>query len=60
MLYCVHSCLIYNNQELERTQMPLNKMVDTENVAISIVYEFHDFYMEIVSTWRTVVTISEL
>jgi hypothetical protein len=40
--------------------MPLNKMVDTENVAISIVYEFHDFYMEIVSTWRTVVTISEL
>jgi hypothetical protein len=32
MLYHVHSSLIYNSQELERTQMPLNRGMDTENV----------------------------
>ena len=32
MLHCVHSSLIYNSQKLERTQMSLNRGMDTENV----------------------------
>jgi hypothetical protein len=32
MLHYVHSSLIYNNQKLERTQMPHNRVMDTENV----------------------------
>ena len=32
MLHYVHSSLIYNRQKLERTQMPLNRGMDTENV----------------------------
>ena len=32
MLHYVHRSLIYNNQKLERTQMPLNRGMDTENV----------------------------
>jgi hypothetical protein len=32
MLYYVHSSLTYNSQKLERTQMYLNKGMDTENV----------------------------
>ena len=32
MLLYVHSSLIYNSQKLERTQMPLNRGMDTENV----------------------------
>ena len=32
MLHYVHSSLIYNSQNLERTQMPLNRGMDTENV----------------------------
>ena len=31
-LHYVHSSLIYNSQKLERTQMPLNRGMDTENV----------------------------
>jgi hypothetical protein len=34
MLHYVHSCLIYNSQKLERTQMHLNRGMDTENVYI--------------------------
>ena len=30
MLYCVHSSLIYNSQKLERTQMSLNRGIDTK------------------------------
>ena len=30
MLHYVHSSLIYNIQKLERTQMPLNKGMDTK------------------------------
>jgi hypothetical protein len=33
MLHYVHSSLIYNSQKLERTQMPLNRGMDTENLA---------------------------
>jgi hypothetical protein len=32
MLHYVHSSLIYNSQKLERTQMSLNRRMDTENV----------------------------
>jgi hypothetical protein len=32
MLHYVHSSLIYNSQKLERTQMPLNGGMDTENL----------------------------
>jgi hypothetical protein len=32
MLHYIHSSLIYNGQKLERTQMPLNRGIDTENV----------------------------
>ena len=31
MLHYVHSNLIYNSQELERTQMSFNRGMDTEN-----------------------------
>jgi hypothetical protein len=32
MLHYVHSSLIYNSQKLERTQMSLNRGMDTENL----------------------------
>ena len=32
MLYYVHSSPIYNSQKLKRTQMSLNREMDTENV----------------------------
>jgi hypothetical protein len=32
MLHYIHSSLIYNSQKLERTQMSLNRGMDTENV----------------------------
>ena len=32
MLHYVHSSLTYNSQKLERTQMPLNRGMHTENV----------------------------
>jgi hypothetical protein len=32
MLHYVHSSLIYNSLKLERTQMSLNRGMDTENV----------------------------
>ena len=32
MLHCVHSSLIYNSQNLERTQMPLNRGMDTKKI----------------------------
>jgi hypothetical protein len=32
MFHYVHSSLIYNSQNLERTQMFLNRGMDTENV----------------------------
>jgi hypothetical protein len=31
MLHYVHSSFIYNSQKLERTQMPQNRGMDTEN-----------------------------
>jgi hypothetical protein len=32
MLHYVHSSLIYNSQKLEKTQMSLNRKMDTENL----------------------------
>ena len=32
MLHYIHSSLIYNSQNLERTQMSLNRGMDKENV----------------------------
>ena len=32
MLHYVHSSLIYNSQKVERTQMSLNRRMDSENV----------------------------
>uniref|UniRef100_A0A0V1KHF9 Uncharacterized protein n=1 Tax=Trichinella nativa TaxID=6335 RepID=A0A0V1KHF9_9BILA len=32
MFHYVHRSLIYNSQKLEKTQMSLNRGVDTENV----------------------------
>jgi hypothetical protein len=32
MLHYVHSSLLYNSQKLERTQMSLNRGMNTENV----------------------------
>ena len=34
MLHYVHSSLIYNSQKLERTQMPLNRGLDTKMLYI--------------------------
>jgi hypothetical protein len=34
MYHYVYSSLIYNRQKLERTQMSLNRGMDTENVSI--------------------------
>jgi hypothetical protein len=34
MLHYVHSSLIYNSQEPERTKMTFNRGMDTENVVI--------------------------
>jgi hypothetical protein len=34
MLHYVHSSLIHNSQKLERTQMTLNRGMDTKNVVI--------------------------
>jgi hypothetical protein len=35
MLYYVHSSHIYNSQNLARTEMSLNRVVDTENVVFT-------------------------
>ena len=32
MLHYVHTSLIHNSEKLERTQMPLNRGMNTENV----------------------------
>jgi hypothetical protein len=40
MLHYVHSSPIYNRQKLERTQMSLNRGMDTENVVLYTM-EYH-------------------
>jgi hypothetical protein len=41
MLHYVHRSLIYNNQELERIQMSLNRGMDTENVTHFYTMEYY-------------------
>jgi hypothetical protein len=43
ILHCVHSNLIYNSQKLERTQMSLNRGMDTENVVHLHNGELHSY-----------------
>jgi len=55
MLHYVHPSLIYNSQKLERTQMPFNRGMDTENVVhlhngILLSYQNNDF-MKLVGKW---------
>ena len=41
MLHYVHSSLIYNSQKLERTQVSLNRGMDTENVVHIYTMEYY-------------------
>ena len=55
MLHYVHSSLIYNSQKLERTQMPLNRGMDTENVVhlhngVLLSYKKYEF-MKFLGKW---------
>ena len=55
MLQYVHSSLVYNTQKLERTQMPLNRGMDTENVihlhnGILLIYLKNEF-MKYLGKW---------
>jgi hypothetical protein len=41
MLHYFHNSLIYNSQKLERTQMTLNRRMDTENVIYIYTMEYY-------------------
>jgi hypothetical protein len=43
MVHCFQSSHIYNSQKLERTQMPLNRGMDTENVVHYSAIKNNDF-----------------
>jgi hypothetical protein len=55
MFYYAHSSLIYNSQKLERTQISLNRGMDTENVYIYIMEYYsaikNDGFMKILGKW---------
>jgi hypothetical protein len=56
MLHYVHSSLVYNSQKLERTQMPLNRGMDTENVVhlhngILLSYLKKNKFMKFLGKW---------
>ena len=50
MLHYVHSSFIYNSQKLERTQMPLNRGMDTENVEYYSAIKKNEF-MKFLAKW---------
>ena len=55
MIHYVHSSLIYNSQKLERTQMSLNRRMDTEDV-IQFTMEYYSTiknneFMKFLSKW---------
>jgi hypothetical protein len=55
MLHYVHGSLIYNSQKLERTQMSLNRGMDTENVVhlhngVLLSYQKNEF-MKFLGKW---------
>jgi len=55
MFHIVHSSLIYNTQKLERTQMPFNREMDTENVVHLIMEYYADMknndFVEFIGKW---------
>jgi hypothetical protein len=55
MLHYVHSTLIYNSQKLERTQMSLNRGMDTKNVFIYTMEYYsaikNNEFMEFLDKW---------
>ena len=55
MLYNVHSSLIYNSQKLERTQMALNRGMDTETWYIYTLEYYSDIknngFMKFLDKW---------
>ena len=53
MLHYVHSSLIYNSQKVERTQMSLNRRMDTENMGHlhnGVLIKYHEF-MKFLGKW---------
>ena len=46
MLHYVRNSLIYNSQKLERTQMSLNRVMETENVI-----HLHNGFMKFTVKW---------
>jgi hypothetical protein len=50
MLHYVHSSLIYNSQEMERTQMSLTRRMDTEKWYIYTAIKNNEF-MEFLGKW---------
>jgi hypothetical protein len=66
MVHYVHSSLIYNSQKLERTQMPLNRGMDTEHV-VHLQMEYYSAskknkFMKILGKWMDleVIILSEV
>jgi hypothetical protein len=58
MFHYVHSSLIYNSQKLERTQMSLNKEMDTEMWYIYIMEHYsaikNNEFMKFLGKWMDV------
>ena len=53
MLHYVHSSLIYNSQKVERTQISLNRRMDTENMGHlhnGVLIKYHEF-MKFLGKW---------
>ena len=54
MFYYVHSSHIYNSQKLERTQMSLNRGMDTENVIHlynGVLLSYKNDFMKFIGKW---------
>jgi len=56
MLHYVHRSLIYNSQKLERTQMPFNRGMDTENAVhlhngVLLSYYKNNDFMKFLGKW---------
>jgi hypothetical protein len=54
MLHYVHSSLIYSSQKLERTQMSLNRGMDTENVVHlhnEVLLSYKKQFMKFLDKW---------
>ena len=66
MLQYVHSSLIYNSQDLDRTQMSLNRGMDTENVVhlynVVLITIKNNGFMKFLGKWMNLegITLSEV